>query len=98
LTSLFALLATLWAPGWARAEIERTESRQYGAAELKFGPYRPAIDENPDLDGTPYADVFNDDNMFLTVIELDWQIVHPPGFSVGLGGTSGSCRRTPGPR
>ncbi len=73
----------------AGAEITRTESRQYGAAELKFGPYRPAVDDNPSLSGTPYQDIFHGDNMFLTVIELDWQIVHPPGFSVGLGGSFG---------
>jgi hypothetical protein len=66
-----------------------TESPQYGAFELKFGPYRPAVDENPSLSGTPYADIFHDDAMFLTVLELDWQFIHPPGFSVGLGGSIG---------
>ncbi len=64
-------------------------SRQYGAFELKFGPYRPAVDENPSLNGQPYHDVFNDDTMFLTALEVDWQFIHPPGFSLGLGGGLG---------
>jgi hypothetical protein len=64
-------------------------SRQYGAFELKFGPYRPAIDENASISGSPYREVFNDDTMFLTSLELDWQFIHPPGFSLGLGGGIG---------
>jgi hypothetical protein len=64
-------------------------SPQYGAFELKFGPYKPAVDENPSLNGTPYHDTFHDDTMFLTSIEMDWQFYHPPGVSLGVGGSFG---------
>ena len=60
-------------------------SPQYGAFELKFAPYRPAVDDNPSLTGTPYKDVFKDKTMFLTALEFDWQFVHPPGVSFGIG-------------
>ncbi len=65
-------------------------SPQYGAFELKFGPYKPAVDDNKRLGGaTPYKDTFGDDVMFLTTLELDWQFWHPPGFSLGIGGSAG---------
>ena len=79
-------------PAFAQAflqEEELPESPQYGAFELKFGPYKPAVDDNSSLSGTPYKDTFNDDTMFLTVIELDWQFIHPPGVSLGVGGSFG---------
>jgi hypothetical protein len=64
-------------------------SPQRGAFELKFGPYKPNVDDEPGL-GTPiYKNTFKDDNMFLTTIELDWQFWHPPGVSLGLGGSVG---------
>lgn len=68
---------------------EEMASPQYGAFELKFGPYKPAVDDNPSLNGTPYRDVFKDDTMFLTALEFDWQFIHPPGVSFGLGGSIG---------
>ncbi|MDJ0766201.1 MAG: MXAN_2562 family outer membrane beta-barrel protein [Myxococcota bacterium] len=64
-------------------------SPQYGAFELKFGPYRPAVDKNDSLDGTPYEDTFGNAMMFLTTLELDWQFWHPPGLSLGIGGSVG---------
>ena len=60
-------------------------SPQYGAVEIKFGPYKPAVDDNPSLSGTPYKDVFKDKTLLLTTLEFDWQFVHPPGVSFGLG-------------
>lgn len=71
-------------------EVENTDSPQYGAFELKFGPYKPAVDDNPSLrQSRPYKSIFNDDTMFLFVLELDWQFIHPPGVSLGVGGTIG---------
>ncbi len=66
-------------------------SPQYGAFELKFGPYRPNVDAEPGLTGEkkPYRTILKNDNMFLTVLELDWQFYHPPGFSLGIGGSVG---------
>ncbi len=84
--ALSILLVTLLAPTVAQAYIP---SPQFGAFELKFGPYRPAVDENKSVTGRPYKNTFNDDAMFLTQLELDWQFAHPPGFSIGVGGSIG---------
>ena len=65
-------------------------SPQYGAFEIKFGPYRPNVDEEPGLSGTPYADTFGGkENMFLTTLELDWQFLRVPGVSFGVAGSFG---------
>lgn len=82
----FLVLLTCILPTAAWAYIP---SPRYGAFELKFGPYRPAVDDNDSLDGTPYKDLFGDDSMFLTVLELDWQFVHLPGINFGVGGSLG---------
>lgn len=85
----YILAGLLLVPTVAQAYIP---SPQYGAFELKFGPYKPNLDQEPGLKeqgAEPYRDTFGDDSMFLTVIELDWQIVHPPGFSLGIGGSVG---------
>lgn len=65
-------------------------SNQYGAFELKFGPYTPNVDDQPGLNGTPYRDTFGDDDMmFLTLIELDYQFWRFLGGSFGIGGAFG---------
>jgi hypothetical protein len=86
IVGVIAVLAACSVPLGAAAYIP---SPQYGAFELKFGPYRPAVDENGSLSGHPYQDVFGDDTMFLTSLEVDWQFIHPPGFSLGIGGSIG---------
>ena len=88
-TALAVLLMLFLLTPVQAKDVENTDSPQYGAFELKFGPYKPAVDDNPSLRGRPYKDVFNDDTMFLTVLELDWQFIHPPGFSLGVGGSVG---------
>ncbi len=66
------------------------ESPQYGAFELKFGPYLPNIDEESSLNGAPYADTFGkNNNMFLTTLELDWQFLQTSWCTLGLGGSIG---------
>jgi hypothetical protein len=64
-------------------------SPQYGAFELKFGPYKPNVDDEPGLSTPVYENTFNNKSMFLTVIELDYQFWHPPGVSLGIGGSVG---------
>ncbi len=83
-----ALLAAVLLPSVAQAYVP---SPQYGAFEIKFGPYRPNVDEEPALGAsTPYADTFGSkENMFLTTLELDWQFWRVPGVSFGLGGSFG---------
>jgi hypothetical protein len=65
-------------------------SRQDFAFELRLGPYKPAIDTEPGLTGTPYADSFGDKSRFYIGLELDWQMLRiphvgtvGPGFAVG---------------
>ncbi|MDD5307831.1 MAG: MXAN_2562 family outer membrane beta-barrel protein [Deltaproteobacteria bacterium] len=89
--ALFActLLAALTLPLAASAYVP---SQQNGAFELKFGPYTPNVDEEPGLKKSgskPYHDTLGNDWMFLTVLELDWQIVHMWGMSLGVGGSAG---------
>lgn len=71
-----------------QARAQHTPSPRYGAFELKFGPYRPDIDSEPGV-GSPYRDVFGNDNMFLTMIELDFQFLHLRGINFGIGGGMG---------
>ena len=78
----FALAACILIPGISSAYIP---SPQYGAFELKFGPYKPNVDDEPGLDPPVYSTTFNDKSMFLTTIELDYQFWHPPGVSLGVG-------------
>jgi len=72
-------------------------SPRYGMFELKFGPYTPNVDQEPGLTGQPYKQIFKDDSMFLTSIELDWQFLILPGVSVAVGGSMGfmqSCAKS----
>jgi len=67
-------------------------SPQYGVFELKFGPYTPNVDDEPairDSGGSPYSDVFGNDSMFLTCIEVDWQFLQLEGINLGVGGSLG---------
>lgn len=83
-----SLLLALMVVGFAPGVLGYVPSPQHGAFELKFGPYKPAIDRSPGV-GSPYASTFGGKSMFLTQIELQWQFWHPPGFSVGIGGGVG---------
>jgi hypothetical protein len=64
----------------------RVESPQTVAVELRFGPYRPHIDE--DVPGTPYKDIFGTSTRWQAGIEVDWQAfrIHKLlSFGPGLG-------------
>jgi hypothetical protein len=88
-------LVALLVPGVALAQgvdefgaygppITERESPQHFAAELRFGPYRPNVDDS--VAGTPYADVFGDSNRFIFAGEFDWQALRIPKFgSLGPG-------------
>jgi hypothetical protein len=85
--AVFAVLAVCVLPGAASAYVP---SPQYGAFEIKFGPYRPNVDQEPGLSGSPYADMFGaKESMFLTELELDWQFFRIIDVSFGLGGSFG---------
>lgn len=53
------------------------ESEQYAAAEMRFGPYIPNVDE--EVAGAPYDDIFGDKFRLAWGFEVDWQILRIPG-------------------
>jgi len=60
------------------------ESPQNYAFELRFGPYRPNVDDG--VTGTPFADTFGSKPRYLLGVELDWQALRIPYFgSLGPG-------------
>jgi hypothetical protein len=68
--------------------------------ELRFGPYWPAVDDEPGLTGTPYADYFGDEPRFYFGLELDWTPIYipyvvsiGPGFGWGFTSASGSTKQ-----
>jgi len=65
------------------------ESEQYGAAELRFGPYIPNVDE--DVNGSPYEDTFGDKFRLAWGFEVDWQALRIPGVGT-LGPGAGWSR------
>jgi len=71
---------------WRRAE-RPMESPQRFAFELRFGPYRPRIDEQwPDR--KPYETVFGTDDRLFIGLEFDWQLLRIPKIGTigpGLG-------------
>jgi hypothetical protein len=65
-------------------------SPQYAAFELRFGPYKPSIDDSTNV--PIYDEFFGDGSRFLLGFELDWQIwriphVGPIGVGFGWGYT-----------
>ncbi len=77
-----AFIAMAWS-GLVRAQDD-DESPQRFAVELKFGPYYPDVDQEPGA-GDPYEQVFGVKSAFMFLAEFDWQFVHFPGVSLGLG-------------
>ena len=80
-------LAALALPRIARADDEsgvldsrhrRYESPQNFALEFRFAPYRPRIDEAPEIKGTPYKDTFGTLQRLEIAIEIDWQALRIP--------------------
>jgi hypothetical protein len=72
------------------------------AFEIRFGPYWPAVDDEPALGGrTPYADTFGDAPRFYFGLEFDWMPLRipyvgmfGPGFGWGYTWSSEKARLT----
>jgi hypothetical protein len=106
---LLAHAVPLTLPGVAHAQSEREDSLgmrhheysspQHWAAEIRFSPYRPRIDDDPHLGGTnPYATVFGQGQPVMLAAEFDWQayrIPHigtiGPGLSIGYWSNSANA-------
>ena len=53
-------------------------SAQNFALELRFSPYRPQVDQEPGIQGTPFADSFGTKPRLYFGIEFDWQVYRIP--------------------
>jgi hypothetical protein len=76
-----------------RQGTRRRESPQNWAFELRFGSYRPRVDEEFEGGAAPFKQVFGDKGRFLFGFELDWQALRIPyvgtlGPGFGWGYTS----------
>jgi hypothetical protein len=106
-----ALVAALTlAAGAARAQQDANDvltgrhqvngSPQRFAAEVRVSPFTPAVDSDPNLQGTkPYAQVFGSSPRILVGAEFDWQAVRfphlgtlGPGVAVGYTAMSGPAK------
>jgi hypothetical protein len=84
----------------------RYESPQHFALEFRFAPYKPRVDDAPELHGTPFADSFGDRGVkdsanprLEIATEFDWQVLRiphlgtlGPGISVGYVSISRKAR------
>ncbi len=73
-------------------DAETLESPQSGALELRFGPYKPRIDEEFAGSSGPYEQHFHNDRRWMIGFEYDWQLLKIPSFGtlgpgVGFGFT-----------
>lgn len=55
-------------------------SKQHGAVELRFGPYRPDIDSEFGGAATPFEDIYGPGETGMFGIEGDWQALRIPHF------------------
>jgi hypothetical protein len=80
---------------YSRADRSKYESPQNFAFEIRFGPYRPEVDEEFGS-AKPYETAFGTDRNFYFGLEFDWQAIRIPWFGsfgpgVGWGYTQKSA-------
>jgi hypothetical protein len=91
-----AALLLFWAgPAGAEEGLRYLEddyrSPQHFALELRLGPYYPDVDD--EFDGSrPFHDTFHDNKRLRVGAEFDWQILHTPVGSLGVGLAVGLMR------
>jgi hypothetical protein len=84
----------------SRMDEQSYASPQSFALEIRFGPYRPDVDDEPALGGsTPYNDAFGGSDHLYFGLEADWLPLRIPyvgalGPGVGWGYTSSSGKAT----
>jgi hypothetical protein len=105
----FAVGAAFVVPGVARGQGRQEilvgkhqtfESPQHFAFELRFSPYKPDVDSDPQLQGaTPYQTAFGSSRRVMVAGEFDWQALRIPhlgtlGPGVAIGYTKMSANAT----
>jgi len=78
-------VALLAAPSLALADWEDYETSRNFAVEIKAGPYRPDVDSEPGLSGTPYRDTFGDGNLVFSGFTFEWEALVTDFLSLGIG-------------
>jgi hypothetical protein len=87
-------LAATSALGTARA-ADKSDPDSKFAVELRVGPYRPDVDADPSLHGTPFAQTFGSSTRWLLGAEVDRQFLHVRHVgSLGIGGFLGYTSAT----
>lgn len=74
--------------GYGRPRTGGSESAQDAALELRFGRYRPEVDDEFNGAAQPFHDVFGNANRYELGLEIDWQLLRIPHFgtlSPGVG-------------
>ncbi len=66
--------------GVLNSRHRRFASPQNFALEFRFAPYKPRIDEAPELTGSPYTRTFGSMPRLEIAIEFDWQALRIPHF------------------
>jgi hypothetical protein len=91
---IVALLGALPSQALEVAETSRLSvaSPRTGAIEFKLGGYKPRIDTEEGLTGTPYADTFNNESMLLFEMELQRYFFQRFG-SAGVGFSAGYAEK-----
>ncbi len=78
-----------------RPDPSRYRSAQYLAVELRFGPYKPKIDDEFGGGAGPYETIFGDSTRYQIGLEVDWQALRIPYFgTLGPGIGYGYTRST----
>ena len=81
---VWAALGAVAAPALA----ERIETPVDWQVEIKFGPYKPSIDEEFGGSATPFEDIYGSSDVLMGLVEIDYQFWRGVG-SFAVGGTIG---------
>lgn len=93
-SALAVILGVVATPTIAHAQAEPAprDPNSTVAVELRFGPYRPRVDEGVPR-GAPYQTAFGDGTRYMIGAEIDWQPLHVKHVgSLGIGGMFGYTR------
>lgn len=82
--SVVLLAGTASAEGLRYLEDDYRSPQNF-AFELRGGPYTPNVDDEFDGSATPFADAFGDHDRLRIGFEVDWQALHTPVGSLGVG-------------
>jgi len=95
-----ACAALLWTASASAQELTSNQHKEYAspqhfAIEGRATLYRPEIDSEPGLVGTPYASTYGQARYLMPSFEVDWQAYRIPHLgTIGLGFGAGTLTRS----